>query len=527
MVQPEIQYPICGKQPKNQATSKDGYKFDPADDYWKLNKDIYVAVALPAKVMPETVTGFRATLLRYAEESSACHTRNMETRFRRYLKETGALQVTTSALINWRASLGIEYEYQLGALRGFLIAWHDYGFEGISNEVVDLLDSWSFKGNEKGAAVLSGCPETGPFTDLEMGSLLDWANMAVAKKVIAFEDYAYLLTLVMTARRPVQIAALRGRDLVHEAAAAAPMFRLNIPRAKQRGHGFRSTFRSLAILEDLYLVLREQHRRSVTEVTKVVRQEIEPGLAAEIPIFINKNSLKHVKDASSLRDMLLGDTPDKLHAITSTLNFALNRCAVASTARSERTGEFIRLAATRFRRTRGTNLRREGFGPFIIAELLDHSSTQSVSVYTENTAQEAVVIDQLIGAKLAPFAQACLGRLVNSEREAIRGSDPRSRIANERQNAVGTCGSFGFCASGFKACYTCFHFQPWVNGPHEEVLVELYAEKVRTREAGCADGVVNANDQLILAVEHCVAMCNEEKARNRNTNSVTAVSHHG
>lgn len=88
MVQPEIPYPTSGKQPKNQATSKDGYKFDPADDYWQLNKDIYVAVELPAKVTPETVTGFRATLLRYAEESSACHTRNMETRFRRYLKET-------------------------------------------------------------------------------------------------------------------------------------------------------------------------------------------------------------------------------------------------------------------------------------------------------------------------------------------------------------------------------------------------------------------------------------------------------
>lgn len=527
MIKPEIQCPKSRRRPNNQATSKDGYKFDPNDDYWRLNKDIYVAVALPTKITPETVTGFRATLLRYAEESSAHHTRNMEAHFRRFLKETDALQVTTSALINWRAILGTENEYQLGALRGFFVAWHDYGFEGISNKVVDLLDSWSFKGNEKGAAVLSGCPETGPFTDLEIGSLLEWANMAVAQKAIAYEDYAYLLTLVMTARRPVQIAALRGRDLVREAGVTGPIFRLNIPRAKQQGRGFRSTFRSLAILEDLYLVLCEQHTRSIAEATTAIGREIEPELSAEIPIFINKNSLTNVKDPGSLRDMLLGDTPDKLHAITKTLNFALNRCAAASTARSERTGEFIRLAATRFRRTRGTNLRREGFGPFIIAELLDHSTTQSVSVYTENTAQEAVVIDQLVGAKLAPFAQACLGRLVNSEREAIRGGEPRSRIANQRQNAVGTCGNFGFCASGFKACYTCFHFQPWVNGPHEEVLVDLYAEKARTREAGCADSVVNANDQLILAVEHCVAMCNEEKARIPNTTSVIAVSHHG
>jgi len=101
--------------------------------------------------------------------------------------------------------------------------------------------------------------------------------------------------------------------------------------------------------------------------------------------------------------------------------------------------------------------------------------------------------------------------LVRSEREAIRGDDHRSRVPNDRQHAVGTCGNYGFCASGYRACYTCFHFQPWVDGPHEEVLADIYAEKERARAAGCSDVVVNANDQLILAVEHCVSMCKEAR----------------
>lgn len=222
----------------------------------------------------------------------------------------------------------------------------------------------------------------------------------------------------------------------------------------------------------------------------------------------------------------MGRAPDQLHATTDALASALKRCTKASTARSERTGEFILLAATRFRHTRGTKLRREGFGAFIIAELLDHSDIQNVRVYTENTAQEAVIIDELVGAQLAPFAQACLGKLVHSEREAIRGDDPRSRVPNDRQNAVGTCGNYGFCASGYRACYTCYHFQPWVDGPHEEVLADLYAEKARTRSAGCADVVVNANDQLILAVEHCVSMCNEAKVQIPET-GLLEVDHHG
>lgn len=508
------------------VVSKDGYPFDPTDDHWRLNKDIQVALVLPGTVDASTEAGFRATLLRYAEEASARHARNMQTRFKRYLLDTGASQVTAADLINWRASLGTDEQWQLGGLKGFLLAWHDYGFEGVSKEVADLLQGWRIQGNEKGAAVASGCPESGPFTDLEMAALMDWANMAVAKKDIAFEDYTYLLTLVMTARRPVQIAALRGRDLIQEAVEGGPMYRLNVPRAKQRGQGFRSAFRALAIIEDLYLVLQQLHRQSVAAVCEAIGRVLETELVGEVPIFLNRERLKGVRHVDELRSRLMGRAPDQLHATTDALASALKRCTKASTARSERTGEFILLAATRFRHTRGTKLRREGFGAFIIAELLDHSDIQNVRVYTENTAQEAVIIDELVGAQLAPFAQACLGKLVHSEREAIRGDDPRSRVPNDRQNAVGTCGNYGFCASGYRACYTCYHFQPWVDGPHEEVLADLYAEKARTRSAGCADVVVNANDQLILAVEHCVSMCNEAKVQIPET-GLLEVDHHG
>ncbi len=495
------------------AVSKDGYPFHPSDDHWQLNKDVLVFTGLPQCVEEGVRRGFLATLQRYAEELSATHTSNMAAKLKTYFKDTRATTVDVTSLINWRASLGDIDQHILGGLKGFLLAWHHYGFEGISREVADLLEGWRIQGNEKGAAVASGCPESGPYTDLELAALFDWANMAVANKELAFEDYAYLLTVAMTARRPVQIAALRGRDIAQEVKQGTPMFRLDIPRAKQRGIRFRGAFRSLAIIEDLYLVLQQQHRQSVAAISASVGQAIDPDLVGEVPVFINRECLRSIGSNAQIRALLLGDMPDALHATTNSLASALQRCARASTARSERTGEFIRLSATRFRHTRGTKLRREGFGPFVIAELLDHSDIQNVSVYTDNTAQEAVVIDELIGAQLAPFAQACLGRLVRSEREAIRGDDPRSRVPNDRQHAVGTCGSYGFCASGYRACYTCYHFQPWVDGPHEEVLADIYAEKERARAAGCSDVIVNANDQLILAVEHCVLLCKEARTQ--------------
>lgn len=505
--------PNVRKTPSTPSVSKDGYEFDASADQWRLNKDVLISLGIVSSLVPEALQGFRSTLKRYAEEMSAMHTYNMAERFKRFMRDTGASQVSVNDLINWRATLGPDEQWQLGGLKGFLLAWHDYGFEGVPEEVPGLLEGWRIQGNEKGAAVAGGCPETGPLTDVEMATLLDWANLAIVRKDIAFGDYAYLLTLAMTARRPVQIAALRGRDLVKENGQGATLHRLNFPRAKQRGVRFRGAFRALAILEDLFLILQQQHRQSIALAEEAAGVQLTQALADEVPIFINQASLKDIRGVVGLEEALMGRAPDLLHVTTAALTESLRRCARASTARSERTGEFIRLTANRFRHTRGTKLRREGFGAFIIAELLDHSDIQNVKVYTENTAQEAVVINELVGAQLAPFAQACLGKLVYSEREALRGNDPRSRVPNDRQHTVGNCGSYSFCASGFRACYTCYHFQPWVFGPHEEVLADLYGEKERVRAAGCPEVVVNANDQLILAVEHCVSMCNEAKSR--------------
>ena len=491
------------------AISKDGYSFDPNDMQWKLNKDVQISLGVIDDLEPDCRQGARLTLQRYAEEQSASHTYNMAERMKRFIRETGSAEVSPASLMNWRASLGLDGEWNLGGLKGFLLAWHDYGFAGISKDVVELLEGWRITGNEKGAAVANGCPETGPFTDIELQSILDWANLAVVQKTIDFEDYAYLLMLAMTARRPIQIAALRGKDLALPKAGDS-FYTLNVPRSKQRGGSFRGEFRSLPIPNDLGVVLQQQHRGSVKLVESRVGYTLHASLRDEIPIFINASkayTLRRNTDCFALKELLLGSTPDLLHATTTSFSQALQRVAQACTARSERTGEYLRLTATRFRYTRGTKLRREGFGAYVIAELLDQSDIQQVKVYTENTAQEAVFIDRIVGPALAPFAQACLGTLVRSERDAIRGDDPTSRVSNDRQNAVGTCGNFGFCASGYRACYTCVHFQPWLDAPHSEVLEDLYAEKLRVKEAGCAEVVVNANDLLILAVEDCVSKC--------------------
>ena len=378
------------------ANSHDGYAFSPAADRWRLNNYITISLTFLREVSPQTSLGFRLALTRYAEEFSAHHTENMRDRVAWFIRDTKTDAVTAAALINWRAQLDSRNEWKLGGLKGFLLAWHGWEFPGVSDEVASLLRGWRLKGNEKGKAVAQGDPDRGALSDIEALGILDWANGAVSRGEFALETYAYFLTVMMTARRPIQIAALRGSDLTTKTDRQnTARYGIRFPRAKQRGGGFRQHFRQLPVIEDLYLTLRTQHEASVTNVEKALRCAVPAELAQQIPIFINRNALNKIADLAALRDILMGDTPDRLHATTGQLTYRLNLCSAACTARSERTGKRIHLTATRFRYTRGTNLRKEGFGAEEIAGALDQSDMQQVAVYTENTVQEAEIINRL------------------------------------------------------------------------------------------------------------------------------------
>lgn len=509
------QYFPADAEPFNSSSSlsisKSGYEFNPSSQFWRLDKDTKVNLELLPSMSEETRLGFVSTLQRYAEEMSAKHVESIIYDIRRFMEHTGSDAVTSTAIINWRSSLTNETEWHLGRLRSFLYAWYDYGFVGMSEDVVTLLESFRLKGGLKGVAITTSCPYSGPYTDIEMAGLINWLHDAIARQEIELETFSYLITLIYTARRPVNIWSLRSKDLLAKRGKSGDEYTLSIPRAKQRGGTFRQTFRALKIDEDLYLALKNLCIKNEQIVSAQIGQPIPESLVGEIPIYLNPNQLSVIRDEKQLHQVLLGSKPDMLHATRSMCDSYVKLCARKCTVISERTGDYIHLNARRMRYTRGTNIRREGFGASIIAELLDHSDTQNVKVYTENTANEAAIIDKAIGAQLAPFAQACMGTLIASERDAIRGKDPSSRIPNQNLDAVGNCGSFGFCSSGYKACYTCTSFQPWIDGPHEDVLAELYLEKEQVLKITGSVQMANINDRLILAVEDCVARCKEAK----------------
>ena len=189
---------------------------------------------------------------------------------------------------------------------------------------------------------------------------------------------------------------------------------------------------------------------------------------------------------------------------------------------SERTGDFIKVGAKRFRTTVGTRAAQEGHPELVIAELLDHSDTQNVGVYVKATPEIVARIDRAMAMYMAPLAQAFAGKLIEGPAEATRAFDPASEIRAPEITggfkAMSSCGKAGPC--GFLkpiGCYTCGSFEPWLDGPHEQVLEHLLSR--RDQQMMTTDPrIASINDRTIYAVAQVVALCAEVKAQREAQN---------
>jgi len=376
------------------------------------------------------------------------------------------LQSNTS-LINYRSSLTGNTEWYLGTIRGFLRKWHDLGYDGVSDEVIELLDGWIIKGNVKGDVIKRLDPLKGPLSDLELQSFNEGAVQAYERGDISLTDMAIGLAISNTGRRPIQISHLRLKDVLNgKNKRGEAVYLLNVSRAKQRATDFRKLFKQFAITEELWVILTAQAEHVVRSLEGAIGFELQKPDRLELPLFPDMAALK---DISTPQDIRAAFKTDQLHIRAAKVSEICKFIAETAQIYSERTGELLNISSNRFRYTTGTRAAREGFGEMVIAELLDHSDTQNAGVYIKNIPEHVETLDKAVGHHLARYAQAFAGVLVDSEASAVRGDDLASRIKMNGEG-VGTCGSYGFCGANVPIpCYTCIHFQPWLDGPHELV----------------------------------------------------------
>lgn len=496
--------------PRNEADNvqtRTGYSFDKQAPVWKLDKNTSVNVGSVSSLLEtQTRTGYLDALAHFARTFSSGYVNVINSSMLRLIRNTESPIISTSMLINYRSTLPREQENFVGRLRSFLLTWHELQIPGVDSDVTDLLKSWRIRGSIRGDAVKRLDPTHGPLTDNELIAFNEGAARAYEMGSISIADLSIALLISHTGRRAIQISHTKIGDLddTKRNLKGERLNLIHIPRAKQRSMRFRESTKAYAANGELWLVLQAQKVSCIAAVEKILNQVLSDSDRNLLPLFPDVAAFSHVQSLESLRNLL---TSDRLHIQTREVGEALRRVTVFSDCRSERVGGVLCVSPRRFRYTTGTRAAREGLGIMVIAELLDHSDTQNADIYVKNVPEHAGAIDQAMGHQLVRYAQAFQGTLVDHESDAKRGADPTSRIRHSGL-PTGTCGSYGFCGANVPIpCYTCMHFQPWVNGPHEAVYQKLLSERERIFEITGDAAVAAVNDRTIIAVAQVIQMC--------------------
>jgi integrase len=492
-----------------------GMTFLPSGDHWKLRHQYPNAnLAGSARLLftDESWDFFRLALARYAQSNKVGTVCGVANTLNSIANRWGAgFDILNEAdFLSLKQKFGREREDMVGRLRSFFKFWLDTGIGGISKDFIKAIYQVKLQGTIKGEAVKSYDPYIGPYTPIELQGIVDGVNNAYLEDRLSTIDYALIMLLVQRGSRTNQVKNLCVGDFVLGRKGA----KVHMPRAKQRGSGFREEFTTTKVSEDLYKLIRVVRKESIEHIRGLLpsaQQHLTGHLTdGLLPLFIGDFS----RFAQDLPAIIESQKASEDHHIgENSLAYRLTRVGNLINVHSERTGEALNFTTARFRRTLGTDASREGAGVGQIAQLMDHTDYQSAGVYVSTTADIATRLDRKIGKLLAPLAQAFAGVLVRHESEAVRGDNPESRIRTMAgSDNVGTCGNFSFCGSRAPiACYTCAKFQPWIEAPHEENLNSLYEERQEILDATGDETIARQLDRSILAIEDVIRRCERKR----------------
>lgn len=399
--------------------------------------------------------------------------------------------ISSSDVINYKASLPRRREWRLKVLAAALKQWFSLGYPGVDAPVVDLLSDFRIRANLSGEAVRTLDPERGPFSDIEIETIHSSINEAYATGGISLDEYVLVWLFSALGARSIQYAALKIKDFIAlREKDGRPLYLLRVPRAKQPGKLCRTGFKE---------------RKLIAQIGELVAKQVESVRATLGELVADPSDLPLFP--SPLKNSV--ETPGfRFHSSGKELGIRLQKIFGKIQVTSERTGKTIAVHARRFRYTLGTRAAMEGAGELVIAELLDHSNTENVGVYVEARPEIIERIDKAMAMYLAPLAQAFQGIIIDcgsKEEPASQVIDPES---DPSMHPVGSCGKYGFC--GFAApvaCYTCRSFQPWLDGPHEAVLERLIKERDDILSRTGDLRIASVNDRTILAVAQLVHLC--------------------
>lgn len=425
-----------------------GYYFNIYDDKWKLDNNDNINVGTVSRIInSELIDGYLNTLSFYARNYSSAYVRKINASMKDFLKKTASTFISESDILNYRSLLTEVNIQRLILLRCFFKKWHSLGYYGIDDNAITLMEAMRLKAKSAGTIVKKEDPEKGALTNNEHKALNESMYNAYKNKKITLQELSSALLVSFTGRRASQIVALKYKDIVKEKNSDGnDFFFINIPRIKQ-GIEFRREFRMLSIDGFIYKVLMQQVNFSISLIEGHIGRTLFSEEKNEVAVFLDKKNYKMLNEINGFYDVLVSD---RLHASKNTVSLSLKKIVEKENVMSERTGERMKINAYRLRYTFGTKLAREGYSSQIIAELLDHSSTATVGIYTENLPDNSIKINEAVSDNLGFLASVFLGRI---------------KLNEITSNDVFTMNSYSSCTEHSTiTCHGCIHFKRFKDG---------------------------------------------------------------
>lgn len=197
----------------------------------------------------------------------------------------------------------------------------------------------------------------------------------------------------------------------------------------------------------IYKLLMQQVNFSISLIEGHIGRTLFSEEKNEVAVFLDKKNYKMLNEINGFYEVLVSD---RLHASKNTVSLSLKKIVEKENVMSERTGERMKINAYRLRYTLGTKLAREGYSSQIIAELLDHSSTATVGIYTENLPDNSIKINEAVSDNLGFLAGVFLGKI---------------KLNEITSNDVFTINSYSSCTEySTISCHGCIHFKRFKDG---------------------------------------------------------------
>ena len=468
--------------------SFDGQHLDTSQTIWRIRASLDGGKLIEldwARQEKANVLGSRAlhlVKLYFTDRISRKKARTVENDFRMFLRLQKWLRSCNQPLAEWvdltegtvRAFLqhGVEHTADKGNDFSRLRAFYRWGvtwqYEDFDPGFLDILRSITAVGNAKGHSVRFRDVLRGPFTPDELLLIA----RAVREGLGSSQDRAIVMLHMELGHNPVASARMRNSDLVRYETSSAVMWQLDVPRVKKR------------------IPRRETKRRPISATL------------------------------GSLLKSLQRDGPDDplLHWLPASqpegaISLAMRRFAEAAGLVSPRTQQRLRINPRRFRFSIATHMAEEGASLFHIAEVLDHSDTQSVRVYVETASSIADPVAQATDGALMPLVRRFQGRIVEDDagglsHRKIPAVAPHLGLPQLDVGGIGYCGRDaareGLCQLlPPLSCYLCPSFAALQTGPHRQMLASI-EEFLEVQEPQSDRRILVQLDQVRAAIRQVI-----------------------